>query len=408
MALQRLHRFFYSTSFTILFLFLFQLLLITPADAIVQAYFRNKQLYNIFIIAGTYVLTALLALAIYISRIYSVRRLMEEIPKSWAPIKKMDLPKRVHKAITSNLSRSAIIAVQTRPNPSTVSGTGGVISHPGWSAPTCVDLPEIHYLSVIAELPHLIEAKALSLQPRGQDFRRQPHMTLRAYLSHLAVFGVVKGGAADLFLSGYERARFRTRGGGVEEEEFRGLMKVAAGLLRAMGDHGPPSIHTQEEDLSGWMTHDEDDDDRQGGNNGLADEEYGYSEGEGSVRRGAGGFGYMSLGYETTTTDYGDEEDDEALRFTSDPYSSGQQSYFDRHPKTKEEHDLYLEQERQKIKSRLGRAPMKRASTSSSLGSAASASTSDGSGYEMVSLSPESDRARAQRISVRVSTGTFG
>ncbi|KAH8149256.1 uncharacterized protein LAJ45_06796 [Morchella importuna] len=404
MALHRLHRFFYSTSFTILFLFLFLLLLITPADAIVQAYFRNSQLYNIFIIAGTYVLTALLALAIYISRIYSVRRLMEEIPKSWAPVKKMDLPKRVHKAIAGNLGRSAIIAVQSRPNPSTVSGTGGVISHPGWSAPSSVDLPEVHYLSVIAELPHLIEAKALSLRLGGQDLRRQPHMTLRAYLSHLAVFGVVKGGAADLFLGGYERARFRTRSAGVEEEEFRGLMKVFAGLLRGMGEHAPPSIHTQEEDLSGWITHDEDEDDDRHGGSGVAEEEYGYSEGEGSVlRRGP----YMSLGYETTTTDYGDEEEEEGLRYTPDPHSGGQHSYFDR-PRTKEEHDLYLEQERQKIKSSLGRTRMQRARTSSSLGSTTSAGTKDGEGYEMVSLSPESDRARAQRLSVRVSTGTFG
>lgn len=320
---------------------------------------------------------------------------MSEIPKSHVPVKKLDLPKRVHKAVAGNLSRSAIIAVQSKPGATTVvSEVGGeenTITHPGWSPPSSVDLPDVRYLSVILELPHLIEAKALSLQPPppspAQPLDRQPHMTLRAYLTHLAALGYVRSGVADVFLLGYERARFRTRGEGVEEGEFRELMKVFAGLLRGMGEHSPhvaAGIHIDED---GWRTGDEDDivDEESGG------QEEGYSE-SGSVRRS--GFGYMSLGYETTTTDY-DEEDA--------GYGGYHGAGFDPYAEQRER-ERYIERERSRVRSSLGEAMMERNGTRTTV-ETSSMGSRDGDAIEMQSLSP---RSASRRLSVRVSTGTFG
>lgn len=409
MALHRLHRFFYSTSFTLLFLFLVILLLITPADAVVQAYFRNAQLYNVFVVAGTYVLTAAIALAIYVSRIYSVRSLMAEIPKGYVPVKKMDLPKRVHKAIVGNLSRSAMIAVQSRPGAGTIvgdgngGGGGGTITHPGWSPPSSVDLPDVNYLSVIFELPHLIEAKALSLQPPPpsptQPLGRQPHQTLRAYLAHLSTLGYVHSPAADQFLDGYERARFRTRGEGVQEGEFRDLMRVFAGLLRGMGDHtrvSTPSTPVAGDDDEGW---------RAGGVDGAVDEESagmdeeGYSE-AGSVRRR---FGYMSLGYETTTT-Y-DEEDGGYYGsvYQTDAYDPYVGQYVDR--ENQRERERFVERERIRIRNSMGGVMMERDRTETTTETSSMGSEGGSYGIEMQPLDPG---MLGRRLSVRASTGTFG
>lgn len=316
----------------------------------------------------------------------------------------MDLPKRVHKAIAGNLSRSAMIAVQSRPGAGTIvgGGGGGTITHPGWSPPSSADLPDVHYLSVILELPHLIEAKALSLQPPPpsptQPLGRQPHQTLRAYLTHLATLGYVRSVTAGLFLDGYERARFRTRGEGVEEGEFRDLMRVFAGLLRGMGDHSAalaPSIPVEEED-EGWGTGDVD---------GAVDEESagmdeeGYSE-AGSVRRR---FGYMSLGYETTTT-Y-DEEDGRYYGGTHqtaayDPYI---EQYADR--SSQRERERFVERERIRIRSNMGGVMMERNGTETTAETSSMDSEGGSYGIEMQPLDPG---MMGRRLSVRASTGTFG
>lgn len=192
-----LFRIFYSTVFTILSIILVLLIILTPADAIYQCY-KNDQLVSIFVIAGAYVVTLLLAGLIYASRIYTNRSTLAGIPKAWIPVEKADVGKSVRRLVVEGLARSAIIAYQARPRdisgeegeergegrgegegegegeeaPNreiTVSNRGhppwGEISHPGWSPPSSSDLPDLEYESVIEELPNLIEAKAVSLAP---------------------------------------------------------------------------------------------------------------------------------------------------------------------------------------------------------------------------------------------------
>ncbi|PWW76548.1 hypothetical protein C7212DRAFT_357684 [Tuber magnatum] len=382
-----LFHFFYSTSFTVLFLLLAILVLITPADTIVQALIRNVRINNVFIVAGCYVLTALIALIIYISRIYSVRRLMADIPKFYAPVKKGHLRAQVHKAVTANLSRSAVIAAQSRPREGE-EGVWGEIMHPGWSGGTG-QLPNVQYLSVVKELPNLLEMEALSLcapeSPRGglrtstpngpeeitapnqEVVKRQPHMSFRAYLNHLAAVGYVRQDVADLFMARYERARFRNQGEGIEEKEFMELMHIFAGLLKTLGDDlflgssSTPSRHRN------WEPGDEDSNDED------------HRERIELERRDR----YNSSGYETTSTE---PERGEGLRSTPD-----------------RPNDNLVAGARRGRTGTIGSTNInvRRSTTATTAGSITSP---EDNGIEMVSLRPRG----ARRSSVRTSAGTFG
>jgi len=382
-----LFHFFYSTSFTVLFLLLAILVLITPADTIVQALIRNVRINNVFIVAGCYVLTALIALIIYISRIYSVRRLMADIPKFYAPVKKVYLRARVHKAVTANLSRSAVISVQSRPKEGG-EGVWGEIKHPGWSGGTG-QLPNVQYLSVVKELPNLLEIEALSLcapessrgglrtptpsgfegitVPDQEVVRRQPHMSFRAYLNQLAAVGYVRQDVADLFMARYERARFRNQGEGIEEREFMELMHIFAGLLRTLGDDLFPDSSFTSSHHRSWEPRDEDSNDED------------HRERMELERRDR----YNSSGYETTSTE---REEGQGLRSTPD-----------------RPNDNFIAGARRRQPGAVGPANigMHRTTTVTTAGSITSPEDNE---IEMVSLRPKGNR----RLSVRTSTGTFG
>jgi hypothetical protein len=285
MAVTTLFRIFYNAFFTILNIILLALVLVIPSDAIRQA-LDNKQLYNVFVIAGSYFVTAVLAILIYLSRLYTTRQVLSGIPKTWIPIEEGDVSKSVRKMIEESLVKSAIIAWNARPRVpsdrsnkppepdttkllSTEPKTGslalkyqklmrktkpvekkagmcilprqipvwGDISHPGWSSPTSPDLPNLHYKPVILELPHLIEAKAVSLSPPTSEsleiLSRPASMGLRDYLQRLLELAVLDANTPYAsFLNGYEVARFSTQP--LSELQFRDLMRLFAEVLRGI------------------------------------------------------------------------------------------------------------------------------------------------------------------------------
>ena len=275
-ARQILFRIFYSTSFTLGFIILTIFSAVTPADTIYESYKRNR-LIDIFLIAGVYVFTALLAALIYASRIYTNRSVLKDIPKTFMPIEKEDLPgRRVHRLIQECLERSAVIAYQARPRSrriehdtinagmrmmaliKTKSGTDqtvepswGTIAHPGWSSPASKELPGLEYATVVDELVDLVEAKAVSLAPidpllePGPDgapvpdprvieqIARSESMGMRTYLRYLMdIGGVPKNSLTVAFLAAYERARFSSEP--ISDDEFQALMRLFAELLRSM------------------------------------------------------------------------------------------------------------------------------------------------------------------------------
>ena len=226
-------------------------------------------------IGGCYALTLVLAIMIYINRLYTTKQLMEDIPKLYVPIKKGDLPGRVRRRITEGLSKGAILAWQSKPKARPIGnvvtrgsrdaegGQGGrdgrtgqqqelqqqqqlhmnlhpiwgEINHPGWSPEDSIDLPNVEYAVVIAELPHIIEDKAKELASQHQPLSpgRKPYMSLARYISYLTTLGYVDPRVGEVFVNEYERCRFwASETQGVAEADFRLLMKVFAALLRAM------------------------------------------------------------------------------------------------------------------------------------------------------------------------------
>lgn len=274
-------RIFYSTTFTVLSLVLAALLLITPGNLVYEA-FRLRQIYNIFIIAGVYILTFIIAVLLYASRLYSNRRALLHIPKDWSPLEKDDVEKKVRKLVAEKLEESAVIAYKARPRdlskeenqaqqenvqvirPNAPEGERplekvppwGIISHPGWSSPSSTDLPNLQFDPIVHELPNLIEAKAVSLAPRDPLYdpgtpsvdpsesplpdalvvellQRPATMGLRDYFSHLSGLGMIDSPELSTqFLALYEQARFS--GSPLDEKEFRHLMAMFADILREM------------------------------------------------------------------------------------------------------------------------------------------------------------------------------
>ncbi|KAL8742976.1 MAG: hypothetical protein Q9190_004622 [Brigantiaea leucoxantha] len=190
-------RIFYSTTFTVLSIVTAVLLLITPADQIYQSFNRHR-IYNIFIIAGAHLLTLIISVLLYASRIYTNRRNLIAIPKQWSPLAKGDVEQQVRKLVADQLEASAVIAYNSHPrdlktdeqpaeqtsppdnvqavhasqapDPATEIKTEavppwGIVNHPGWAPPSSPDLPNLQYEPVVKELANLIEAKAVSLAP---------------------------------------------------------------------------------------------------------------------------------------------------------------------------------------------------------------------------------------------------
>jgi hypothetical protein len=316
----------YRCLYFLLYLVLLGLLLITPIDAVERS-IQNRQTYNIFLLIIVYAVTILVVSFIYVVRLYINKTVLQSIPRAWIPIEIGDVPRTVYWVIAAGLSRSAAIAFEARPrvgrelawakpvdetvddaaqgarprartssltHPPKTEGTAAAsqlspeglgistavqralwseIEHPGWASPTSPDLPNLQYATVVAELPNLIEAKALTLAPpdaMSQDaanqaldpealqlLQRPPNMSLRGYLAHLTSLGVLedpsnvdnedneaniedggsgRGGSAmpttALFLQEYEYARFSTRP--LSNAQFRHLMHLFAELLRGM------------------------------------------------------------------------------------------------------------------------------------------------------------------------------
>lgn len=285
-------RIWYSSSFIVLFTIAFILTLISPADLVYQS-IKNRIIPNVFSIGGAYVLTIVLSLFIWASRIYTNRAVLREIPKAYIPIDVGEVPKAVHRMIIKQWERSAIIAWDAKPRdvreeiksyedtsrdrinehphqlhrrsgkrpktlipPQTALTAWGEMAHPGWSSPASEDLPNLDYHDVIVELPNLIEAKAVSVAPPDPAFanegatedtaavpdarivallQRPPTMGLRDYLSHLSSLGLVNPPSlAPSFLMQYEYARFSSTP--LTEPQFRHLMSAFAALLSGMTD----------------------------------------------------------------------------------------------------------------------------------------------------------------------------
>ncbi|RMD44189.1 hypothetical protein DV735_g1026, partial [Chaetothyriales sp. CBS 134920] len=278
-------RIFYSTSFTLAFLVLLAFCCVTPADTLYQSYKRHR-LIDIFIITGAYVLTGLIAIFLYSSRVYTNRIVLRDIPKTFLPIEKDDLPKRrVWVLIQDRLARAAVAVYHASPRARRIEvehptagerillheekllePKWGDIQHPGWRSPAAKDMPGLEYVDVVNQLADLVEANAVTLsssstesssaddekeedeQEQHEDNDRQDPIDLvtrpeyfgmRQYIAMLTQLGVVPDNpATESFVRTYERARFAAQP--LSTAEFDDLMRLFAELLRSMKPLDPP------------------------------------------------------------------------------------------------------------------------------------------------------------------------
>lgn len=387
-----LPRLLYAILYAALGLLLLFLLFVTPADAIRQAV-ANGQRYNVAVIAGTYLLTVLVTLFVYATRLYVTRQVLAAVPRvgvlgllsglrrdaGVGSAAGVGVGADVKGMVQKELGRSAQIAWHAQPRvtrrPGAVAAAGGegeqdgemedgrragiqsrsgtrrivrkmlqhlharshshgakrasansadagqgvsmsaasagapaqsvnqaqdhavwgAIEHAGWSSPNAPELPDLHYAAVVAELPHLIEAKALTLappapyvadvgvmvssdKPEQQQqqavldpesvalLARPPAAGMREYVMQLVRLGVFdswddvgdvhgktenkasKPDGRDVyagrkvameFVEAYERARFTEERSPVTAAEFSRLMSLFAEVLRCMKEIDP-------------------------------------------------------------------------------------------------------------------------------------------------------------------------
>ncbi|TQS34308.1 hypothetical protein Golomagni_05314 [Golovinomyces magnicellulatus] len=260
--------YFYLGSYTVLNIVLIVLLLVTPGDAIRQA-LDNKQPYNVFAIAGTYFLTLILAITLYTSRRCAESATLKAIPKTWIPIEKGDESMDVSEVTPNSFpldqygntnkdqrfrrDRSSSKKSDQISIPLPSRSIFGHISHDGWSSPLSSDFPDLHYMTVISELPHLTEAKVVSLlSPYTNNISESPElrlgsvdilrrpmgMSFRDYIGYLCSLNIITTpDTATEFLSLYEYARFSENP--LNELEFKILMESFAEILRSIRAFNP-------------------------------------------------------------------------------------------------------------------------------------------------------------------------
>ena len=303
-ARQILFRIFYSTSFTTVFFLTIAFACAGLSDIMYQSYRRNR-LIDMFLVAGAYVLTGLLASFLFASRLYTNRSMLRDIPKTYIPIDKGELPgKRVWRLVEDCKNRSAVIAYLAKPRSKRIEvevpyargrintllkpehskqyrifePRWGPISHPGWSSPAATETPNLEYSTVVAQLTDLIEARAASLAPVDPNaerdeqgiataeeyvieaLRRPEEVGMRQYISQLVALNVLEDNSLTVaFLTLYERARFAPEP--LSEDEFKVLMRMFAEVLRSVKTLDtsrlePPSDFNSENDLQLVHTHD--------------------------------------------------------------------------------------------------------------------------------------------------------
>jgi hypothetical protein len=281
-----LFKVFYSSSFTAVFLILIAFVGVAPADKLYESY-RRRRVIDIIIVAAAWVLTALIAAFLYGTRLYTNRSILRDIPKTFLPIEREDLPGRnVHQLIQEKFASSAIVAYHAKPRSRRIETElpdagerilvltkqikqhhhhhiltpderlllepkWGAVAHPGWQSPAATDMPNLEYARVGDELLDLIEAKAVNMTPSNtnlasdeddKDLRdpralelltRPEGMGMRSYLGRLADLGILEDvGLTEDFLMIYEQSRYSGRP--LIAEEFQDMMRLFAELLRGI------------------------------------------------------------------------------------------------------------------------------------------------------------------------------
>ncbi|KAG0375173.1 hypothetical protein BGX24_009441 [Mortierella sp. AD032] len=120
----------------------------------------------------------------------------QEIPKTYMPITREDLPKAVYEFVQSELDRVARLAKKATP---LLEESG----QPGWGKPES-SLQDTHFKTFMASTPHFIERAAVANSP---DLTRPPNMSISAYVHMLIDQKLITRDIGLEYIAGYEQAR---------------------------------------------------------------------------------------------------------------------------------------------------------------------------------------------------------
>ncbi|PHH83378.1 hypothetical protein CDD82_1607 [Ophiocordyceps australis] len=231
----------YAAIYLVFYLILIGLLLITPGDAINRSV-RNKQTYNVWIITVAYVVTAVVVCSVYALRLHVNKTALASIPKTDGAT----IPKgAVQKTIEASLDASARVACEAQPRLGcqTTQRAWRAIEHAGYAPPNATQSADVRYRDVVLELGNLLEARVVQtgvgVPGLPALLQRQPHMSLRHYLAHLSVLGVIEADKSTTdFIALYEYARFANRP--ISHARFTHLLRLFALLMRNVRPVSPP------------------------------------------------------------------------------------------------------------------------------------------------------------------------
>ncbi|KAF9956732.1 hypothetical protein BGZ72_002525 [Mortierella alpina] len=152
---------------------------------------------NLAVFGGSYVLLGLLATIFGFSRYVTVKLARQAIPKTYMPISREDLPKKVYEFVQSELDRVAKLAKKATP---LLEDSG----QPGWGKPGS-SLHDTHFKTFMASTPHFIERAAVANSP---DLARPPNMSISVYIHLLIEQKLITKELGLEYIAGYEQARF--------------------------------------------------------------------------------------------------------------------------------------------------------------------------------------------------------
>ncbi|CAO3661699.1 unnamed protein product [Rhizopus microsporus] len=201
---------------------------ISAADVIIQALTDRTStgkldFRNLAVVGGSYVLLALISVVCSCSRMISVRRSMQNIPKLHIPIKEQNLPKKVYSQIWHEFRQTRAIRDQAKPRPEDIQAVG-------WAKPGTPLFEGLDFKQAIARTPAIVENVACNIDP---SYKRPMYCPVRQYIEFLIQEGLIDRELGTVYVQGYEIARFSRDP--LSQEQYIDIMKHLAAILQNMG-----------------------------------------------------------------------------------------------------------------------------------------------------------------------------
>ncbi|KAG1314081.1 hypothetical protein G6F61_001307 [Rhizopus arrhizus] len=244
----RLPHYLYTASLFLLILLTAVCIAISAADVSIQALADKTttgkfDFRNLVVVGGSYVLLALASLIFSCSRMLSIRRSMQNIPKIHIPIKKNDVCEKVYLKIKHEFEQVKSIKQNTIPRHEDIQAVG-------WAKPGTPLFEGLDFKQAIARTPAIVESVAINIDP---SYKRPLYCPVRQYIEFLIREGLVDKQLGTTYVEGYEIARFSRDP--LSQQQYIDIMKHLAAILQNMGYNIKANQQTNAETESMMSSH---------------------------------------------------------------------------------------------------------------------------------------------------------